>query len=293
MTLHHRRPFQRTRPQPLLETLEHRQLLNTGLDPVGAELKVGGPVERSAFELQSVDTDRAGNFVVAWSGYDTPDVLGSRFGVQARRYAADGTPLGAPFVVNTTTERDQWEPSVAVDADGDFVLAWTSNVNLTDSHADIYARLFDKSGNPKGPEFLVNQTTAQSQGAPQAGIDDAGNFVIAWRDQADADLEGLPVKFRRYDASGAPLGDETVAARMTGFARFSLAMEGDGDFIVAWNRIGLTGVPGASMTPDVFVRRFDASGAPAGGEIAVASQPDVYETDPQVAVNDSGQFAVA
>ena len=67
-----------------------------------------------------VATDAAGNFVVVWhSGdqFDAQDVLG-------RRYDAAGNALGGEFLVNTYTLDDQTYASVALNAAGDFVVAW-------------------------------------------------------------------------------------------------------------------------------------------------------------------------
>ena len=52
---------------------------------------------------------------------------GSGFGVYAQRYNASGAAVGSEFRVNTTTASNQSAPSVAVDADGDFVVAWQSS----------------------------------------------------------------------------------------------------------------------------------------------------------------------
>src|SRR5215218_5204897 len=68
----------------------------------------------------AVAADGRGNFIVAWqsSGQD-----GSGFGVYARRYRPDGAPEGDEFLVNTRTADNQQAPSVAADADGNFVVA--------------------------------------------------------------------------------------------------------------------------------------------------------------------------
>jgi hypothetical protein len=56
------------------------------------------------------------------SGTDT-----SGWSVQARRYASDGSAQGAEFQVNSYTMNDQWIPSVAAAANGDFVVVWVSD----------------------------------------------------------------------------------------------------------------------------------------------------------------------
>ena len=91
--------------------------------------------------LPTVAMDSAGNFVVAWTS-DTED--GSRDGIFAQRYNAAGTPQGSEFRVNTYTTDEQSFPSVATDADGDFVVAWQSegeDGNLYGIYAQRYSSL--------------------------------------------------------------------------------------------------------------------------------------------------------
>ena len=68
----------------------------------------------------SIDGD--GDFVVAWSSPDS-----SMSDVFARRFASNGTALGGEMQVNVYAAGSQSDPALAADADGDFVVAWTSN----------------------------------------------------------------------------------------------------------------------------------------------------------------------
>jgi hypothetical protein len=289
MTLMPRRNTHFGGPRRPVEPLESRLLLSTNVDPIGGEFRIGGPLVSSAFEQQSVDHDAAGNFVVAWTGLDLPDTPGSRFGILARRYGADGTPRGEPFVVNSVMDNDQWRPSVAVDADGDFIVAWLSNVE-GGGQTDVIARMFDKNGAPRGEEFIVNTTTERTQTYPAVAVDAGGNFVVSWLNAADFGFDGAAVLFRRFDAAGAPLGGEVLAGRAAFNSPPALAMEPDGDFILAWhNRDAST----TSFSQEIFARRFDASGAALGEMFRVNSLTQWDQQDPQVTVNASGAFAVA
>ena len=60
-----------------------------------------------------------GDFIVAWvsNGQD-----GDQSGIFAQRFDAAGVAQGAEFQVNTYTTRNQINPAVAMDADGDFVV---------------------------------------------------------------------------------------------------------------------------------------------------------------------------
>ena len=59
----------------------------------------------------------------------------------AHRYNAAGVPQGDELRVNTWTTSHQWTPSVAMDADGDFVIAWAS-VGQDGSDYGIFAQRF-------------------------------------------------------------------------------------------------------------------------------------------------------
>ena len=68
--------------------------------------------------------DADGDFVVAWQSFGQD---GSIYGIFARRFSSAGAALASEFQVNTYTTDIQSCPSVAVDADGDFVVAWASS----------------------------------------------------------------------------------------------------------------------------------------------------------------------
>ena len=68
--------------------------------------------------------DAAGNYVVVWNGSGSGDTTG----IFAQRYNASGVAQGSEFRVNTTTTNIQGQANVAMDADGNFVITWTSDV---------------------------------------------------------------------------------------------------------------------------------------------------------------------
>ena len=88
--------------------------------PKGAEFDVDS-FSTSSQRLPSVSSDAEGNFVVVWSRREGNDAE-----VFARRFASGGEALGGEFRVNSYTAFVQGSPSVSSDADGDFVVVWTS-----------------------------------------------------------------------------------------------------------------------------------------------------------------------
>src|SRR5207237_1049318 len=78
-----------------------------------------------------------GSFVAV---YDARLQDGVDYGVYAQRFNAQGVPVGPEIRVNQTTVGNQEAPSVAMDAAGNFVVAWQSPGGPT---PDIWARRYD------------------------------------------------------------------------------------------------------------------------------------------------------
>ena len=87
------------------------------------------------------------------------------------------TPVGGEFLVNTTTADSQTRASMAMDADGDFVVAWQSNLQ-DGSGNGIFAQRYNAAGVAQGIEFRVNTTTANFQVSPDIAMDADGDFVV-------------------------------------------------------------------------------------------------------------------
>ena len=49
--------------------------------------------------------------------------------IEGQRFAADGSPLGSQFLIDTYETGDQLDPEVAIDAAGDFELAVDPELN--------------------------------------------------------------------------------------------------------------------------------------------------------------------
>src|SRR5262249_39650090 len=142
--------------------------------PRGSEFRVDPGNSFGGGAPVAMDPD--GEFLVTWRGYYSLFALQDVF---AQRYAADGTPVGSAFLVNTYTTDDQGPQSVAMDADGDFVIVWTSEYQ--DGSGDgVYARQFASDGTPEGSEFRVNSYTTGHQDGGRVAMDATGDFVITW-----------------------------------------------------------------------------------------------------------------
>jgi hypothetical protein len=195
----------------------------------------------------AVATDASGNFVVAWQSHNQD---GSGWGVYAQRFNAAGNPVGGEFRVNSYTQDDQDSPSVAVESNGNFLVAWESHNQDGDSWG-IYAQRYDAAGNPQGAEFRVNTTTAKEQQFPSVAVDGSGNFIATWQSH-EQDGDGWGVYAQQYDAAGSPVGGEfRVNTTTAGDQQYaSVAADGRGDFVVTWSGAG----PGDGS--GVFAQRY-------------------------------------
>jgi phosphoheptose isomerase len=209
----------------------------------------------------SVAMDADGDFVVAYNTH----TLASGGVVAARRYSAAGVPAGGAFRVNQFARHRQGAPCVAMDADGDFVVAW-------DSHGDsavakgVYARRFTAAGAPAGDEFRVNEFTDGEHHTPSAAMDADGDFLIAFRSSSFLQPPSHPTAIyaRQYDAAGAPVGGQVqVSTNNTGGVQApAAALDADGEAVVVWQRGHL-----APEGPDIYARRLSFDGFVLPGDI--------------------------
>ena len=179
---------------------------------------------------------------------------GDVYGIVAQRYDDTGAPDGTEFGVNTFTTAGQDSPSVAMAADGSFLVVWESFTQDGDQ-SGVAGRLFDASGAPLGTDFLLNTYTTGSQLEPSSAALEDGGFAVAWESAAQ-DGDGYGVVARTLDAGGAPTSAEIAVNSYTTADQRAVrvAARGGGDFVVAWSG-------NADSDPDaVSARLVDGAG---------------------------------
>jgi serine protease len=216
-----------------------------------------------------------------------PDGSGS--GVYATILDRNGTTRVPEFRVNTTTAGDQNNAAVAVNANGEFAVAWTHRGGVD---WVVYARRYDLNGNPLGPETLVGSSGSGRQEFQGIAIDAAGNFVVTWYHYSPANNIAPDVWARRFGSTGAALGwpwrVNTFTVSTQEAAR--VAMNSQGDFIVTWYSANQA-VPNSQ---DIYAQRYAANGnGPIGGEFLVNSGTAGDQAYAEVGLMDDGSFVVA
>ncbi len=205
-----------------------------------------------------------GSFIIVWE-----DGRKENLDVYAQRYNQFGTPLGSNFRVNDDTgSGDQYHPVVAIDGDGDFVIAWIDQRNYEDYSysADIYAQRYNSAGNPRGSNFKVNEDTAAYHGYdyPAVAMDYSGRFVITWKGWRSNSYD-WDIFAQIYRSSGTRFGLNFKVNPDTGLISQlapSIAIDtsdADHSFIIAW-----------VSHHNIYARRYDLTyGNPVGDTFIV------------------------
>ncbi len=241
--------------------------------PVGGEFGVSAQTDAGQSEPQ-VATAANGDFVVVWSDWLRD---GSESGIFGRLFDATGRPLGPDFQINTSTAGDQFRPAVARHPDGSFVVVWESD--HLGAIFGLFAQRFDASGNPLGGEFQVNTVQGVVDLWPDVAADDAGSFVVVWNRSG--------VLAQRFDSVGQRIGGELAVSAGGGTAAPAVAMAPDGRFVVTWTRLS----SGPTLN-DIYARRFDASGHPAGGEFLVNTTTPLHQDNSTAGMHQDGSFVL-
>jgi hypothetical protein len=255
------------------------------LDASGAPLSGEFPVNATTSGNQTIPdvaVAAGGSFVVAWQADATVNTE-----IVARRFDSSASPLGGEFLVNSSASGTQTLPRVAIDGNGRFMVVWQGRDG---SGAGVFGRVYGADGAPLGPEFVVNTTTASSQGSPDVAGFPTGGFVVAWEsyDQDEASTDA--VVGRRFGSTGTPLGGEIlVNAAIAGNQSLpAVVVASGGRFLVAWeDDSGLDGAFGS-----IRGRWFDAGGGPLSGEFQINTYAAGDQRKPAVSAEPNGRAVV-
>jgi hypothetical protein len=186
-------------------------------------------------------------YVITWTSGSQD---GSGYGVYAQRYSLSGMPVGGEFLVNTTTNDNQFIPAIAALPGGGFVITWQSNNQDGDS-LGVYAQRFDEN----------------FHAVEQIALDLKGSIVVADVDAGSGTLTatisvGYGVLHFAAGTSGASIvsGNDSASVIVSGtLAQLNALLAGDATSVVAFT--ATTDTPPAATTLTVSVADGGNSGA--------------------------------
>lgn len=206
--------------------------------------------------------------------YITNDVIQKRsesqdwmLDVFFQRFGADGRKIGGEVQVNQFARYNQQAPSVALLANGTFVVTWVSETFVDNfrrsfevyagtplvlAQVDIIARLFAADGTPLSHEFTVNDVLRTCSSPSVAALPD-GRFTVAWSQQDGIRTNGWDIYTRTFDADGEAEGGSVRVNSHTYGDQYAPRLSSAGSRqILVWSSLGQDKAGSASGS---FVQR--------------------------------------
>lgn len=223
----------------------------------------------------------AGAFVVAWESRETtPD--GDRTLVCAQLFDPNGAGLGGRILVEEPFCDGRYA-DVALDAAGNFAVTW-----LRETGADtVMVRRFDPNGVPIGAPLEVSTAGIASVTRPSIAMNPLGAFVIAWDGDPNRASDD-DIHARLFDPNGVPRGEPFVVNTIReGAQQWPRAAISDaGEFVIVWESAG----EDPNTAPEIFARRFDPNGLPAGEEFQLNLHTPDKQRYPDVTMAGADSF---
>lgn len=222
--------------------------------------------------------------------------------IYARFASASGVLTGGDLRVNTFNKGSQSLPAVAVLADGNLVVVWSS-FDQEGSLSGVFGQRLNSRGGRIGREFQINQFTANNQRNPAVAALAGGGFVVVWVSELQQSATSISIFARLFDAAGVPVGDEFAVTPETVRIAANPAVAGldNGGFAVAWNArdLPLRNSPGlfpASETSgtgwDIFARHHHSDGTAATAPYRVNTETFGDQFAPRVAALGEGLLVI-
>jgi hypothetical protein len=262
----------------------YAQLYSSYGSALGKNVKVNDQEGVNKYKRPSISTAGNGSFVITWV-----DERLNRHFVYAQRYASDGTALGNNFKVNDN-EGGQWEPSIAMDSYGNFVIAWANSRN---ENTAIFMQRYSSDGNAVGTNFKINDDLGGAW-RPSVFVDGNDNFVILWEDSRNGERHS-DIYAQRYSSDGSAIGPNykvnfdyaSVYGRVFEPRSFSISVDDSSNFVIAWAELKDGDI-------DLYAQRNSSDGSTSGSEFKINDdQESAYQGTPSISTDNSGNFIIA
>ncbi len=256
----------------------------------------------------SIAIDGNGNFIVTWS-----DCRNGDQDIYAQRYSSEGTASGDNFRVNQDQEDVIHDsPSIAADANGNFVITWSDF--RSGYLSDIYAQRYSSGGTALGGNFRVNGDSGfVYHYSPDIASDANGNFIITWSDGSDSKSDQYykeilsagkilksnvtankntepDIYAQRYLIDGTPLGCNFKVNNDSVYSIQdcpSITIDGNRKFVIAWE-------DDRNGDWDIYFQRYNNDGTPLGNNSKVEdTTASEYQWNPSISTDEAGNFVIA
>jgi hypothetical protein len=197
--------------------------------------------------------------------------------------AGDLVTVKGPFIVTSDTSYKQKQPWAAMRDDGSFVIIYAKG--------DMFARRFDRDGEPLGSDFKLNPTIhSGEQDEGVIAMDPVtGDFAVVWSDRHGNDSDQMGCAGRFFRSDGVPYTPEQILNGTFAYSQFEphAAFTIGGRVLTAWSDAGGDAAVG------VFGRLYDRFGVPLTAELQLNVPQAGTQIDPDLACDRLGNFVVA
>ncbi len=258
----------RIKRNPAVETLEGRQLMS-----LGPEFLVSVPTP--AAQVQSANASSTnGSSVVVWTDFSHGDAQ-----ISGQLFNSRGGKVGRVMDLASAAGLNEEQPSVAMDAHGDFVVSWTQF--FPNGHSDVLAQKFNAAGATVGGVVPVAVGTF-AQTNSSVAMDAKGDFVVSYT--RDTNNTNPNIFAKLYNTNDQLQNVVTVAGGLVDANLSSVTMSPDGRFDVAYQlQLSNTQVV-------VLASRYTASGGVLPGLFEASGTLNV---SPKIAMDNHGNAVIA
>ena len=231
--------------------------------------------------------DESGNFAITWISankeIDQSDIY-------VRLYDSTGNALSSEILVSTRESSINFENSIAMNADGEFVISWSSVIPGSQNSADIFAKKYAADGTPVVNEFMIHESAVGEQLESVVAIDSTGNFAVAWTNFDDRkDQDGI-VTARVFDSAGTALSTQFEVAPNSIYPQDlpTIGINDNNELFVLWAAYGADGDGFA-----VLGQSFGFDGSSSSDIVQINTTTFGDQDEPALAMNSAGEAIVA
>ncbi|MFC1763529.1 hypothetical protein ACFL6U_15805 [Planctomycetota bacterium] len=245
---------------------------------LGDAFKVNDDEGVASQAFPAIASDAQGNFVITW----TDERLLEDNDIFLQIYTHEGNRFGSDVRVNDDVgEALQRNSVVAITPEGGFMVVWEDRRS---SSSSIYAQRFSQHGLALGGNIMISD--AQSCSDPTIAATPEGNYLIAWVDYRDGNLN---VYAQWLTGEGQAAGNAFKVNDDTGKGRHfypSMATSQAGQVVITWKdeRTG----------SNIYAQRYSSMGLALGANFKVNDNTSGTSTNnPTVCVAGDGTFMIA
>ncbi len=188
------------------------------------------------------------------------------------------TPTKVGTEIHVDSSIDGYNAAVGVAGNGEYIVVWDRD----NFGHDLYGQKFTATGSKSGDEFKINSDSTSTILNPEISVNEDGEYVVVWDQDGD-------IFFRVYDADGSAVTGVTNINQNGNSpvdSRPSVSMNSNGGFMVAWESNEPTN------TYEIRAHGYDSEGNGVGSEITVNFYTTSSQREPDVALDDEGNFVI-